>query len=454
MAKRYDMHGLTLLCSLLLLLGCAATVPRGAYAQAEVPEFEVDAVSMRPEVGTPNTRLDLYTRIPYTNLTFINTPDGFTASYEVAASIYQLDEDGRKGALVQQRIWENSTVVDAFVLTQSERTYDHTTHAVHLEPGRYFLEFQFTDENTGEVYVREMPVEVRNLAGPLAISDVLLLDDYNETTKTIYPSVTDQVSSEKIVLQLFYEIYADRPQQVHVTREVVPLRKRSSAFIRTSRTLLGLSNDEDEPVEAVYSTVESNRFERGTHQVVTQIPITEFKVGDYLVRVRLEDESGRVLDEVERTFSMAWSGLADHLDNLDEAISQLRYIAKKKELEEIKSAQSYNEQLRRFRAFWDKRDPTPGTTRNERMEEYYYRIAYANQRYGTRIAGWKTDRGQVLVRFGEPDFVERHPHDYSVEPYEIWWYNRIGRKYIFIDKTGFGDYESLFPIWDDRNRIR
>jgi len=111
------------------------------------------------------------------------------------------------------------------------------------------------------------------------------------------------------------------------------------------------------------------------------------------------------------------------------------------------------ERFRRFTDFWDKRDPTPGTKRNEKQEEYYYRIASANQNFGGTHDGWKTDRGFVLVRFGDPDFVRRKPHSFDYEPYEIWEYQRIGRQFIFVDRTGFGDYELLVPIWDERTRL-
>ncbi len=453
MTKRYRRKGINLLCGLLLALALAAAAPPGSLAQGDVPEFEVDAVSMRGEAASRQTRLDLYTRIPYANLSFINTPNGFSAAYEVAAAVYRLDERNRRESLVQTRIWESTALVDAFYLTQSPKSYDHTTHALELPPGRYLLEFQLTDKNTQGVFVQELPVEVRDLSRPVALSDIILLDDYEARTKTIFPRVGDRIGSEFFTLQLFYEAYADRPKQVRVTREVVPLRKRSSALIRAGRTLLGLPENED-PVAAVYTTVENTTLRRGRTQVVSQIPLTDLKVGDYLVRIRLEDATGSLLDQTERAFTAEWTGLADHLSNLDEAIDQLRYIAKKKELDEIKTASNYNDRLRRFQSFWQKRDPTPSTARNESMEEYYYRIAYANKNYGGGIPGWKTDRGQVLVSFGQPDHVDRHPHNYNVEPYEVWWYHRIGRRFIFIDKTGFGDFQLLVPIWDDRNRIR
>jgi len=77
----------------------------------------------------------------------------------------------------------------------------------------------------------------------------------------------------------------------------------------------------------------------------------------------------------------------------------------------------------------------------------------ANQRYTSLIKGWRTDRGLVLVRFGEPEYVRRKLHSFNYEPYEVWVYERIGRQFIFVDKTGFGDYQLLVPIWDERTRL-
>jgi GWxTD domain-containing protein len=148
-----------------------------------------------------------------------------------------------------------------------------------------------------------------------------------------------------------------------------------------------------------------------------------------------------------------WSGLAAHIQDIDEAIQQLEYIAKKKDIDFIRDAPNEVERVQRFESFWDKRDPTPNTKRNESMEEYYYRVASANKQYGAVQEGWRTDRGFVFVRYGEPDHIERQPFSFDYEPYEVWTYERIGRRFIFVDKTGFGDYELLVPVWDERSRL-
>ena len=106
----------------------------------------------------------------------------------------------------------------------------------------------------------------------------------------------------------------------------------------------------------------------------------------------------------------------------------------------------------RFRAFWDKRDPTPGTNRNERMEEYYFRVSAANEQYGSARDGWRTDRGHVLVLFGEPDLIEARSDGAGADPYEVWYYYGISRRFIFVGKQG--GYQLLVPIWDERTRLR
>ncbi|HET7789290.1 MAG TPA: GWxTD domain-containing protein [Gemmatimonadales bacterium] len=104
-----------------------------------------------------------------------------------------------------------------------------------------------------------------------------------------------------------------------------------------------------------------------------------------------------------------------------------------------------------LRRFWDKRDPTPGTPRNEAEEQFYARIAETNRRFregGTaQIPGWRTDRGRIFLEYGPPDEVLSRPEPGTTNPYEVWKYTRgRPRKYCFMDVTRFGNY-SL--IWTD-----
>jgi len=450
MVKWYQTHKVNLLCCC-LLLGLLVTGPSGLLAQ-EVPEFEVDAISVRTDEASAQTRLDIYIKIPYSNLDFIHTANGFRAAYEVEAEVYELDERERPGNLVQAPIWEHTATETIFALTQSDQTFDYTTHSLSLPPGRYLIECTVTDKNSQESSVDDLVVEVRDLSAPIALSDIILLKGYQEETRTISPLISSRIDASALSFKIFYEIYADQPRRVRVVREVFPMRKSRGS--RLIRSLLGLKNKEADAV-VLYSDEEVTALDRGRHQIVASIPLQELlEVGEYLVQVRLEDENGQQLAVSERAFSTRWTGLAAHLLDLDEAIDQLAYIAKPKDIRAFKEAPTEGERLKRFEEFWKKRDPTPRTGRNERMEEYYYRIDYANRVFGNIMPGWKTDRGHVLMEFGYPDLIDRQTYSFGAEPWEVWYYYRIARQYIFVDKTGFGDYELMVPIWDERTRIR
>lgn len=76
--------------------------------------------------------------------------------------------------------------------------------------------------------------------------------------------------------------------------------------------------------------------------------------------------------------------------------------------------------------------------------DYLERVKRANERYRVLTrAGYRTDRGRVLVLYAEPDEIERRPSHESGKPYEIWSYYRIenGVQFVFVDRTGFGDYQ-------------
>ncbi len=118
-----------------------------------------------------------------------------------------------------------------------------------------------------------------------------------------------------------------------------------------------------------------------------------------------------------------------------------------------------NEEREEFiRLFWGERDPDPDTEENEYREEYYERIAYANEHFSSGKPGWKTDRGRIYIKFGKPDGVESHPSGGTYQkpshegegstttyPFETWFYRylpgvRSGVEIEFVDPSGTGEY--------------
>src|SRR5713226_3083838 len=134
------------------------------------------------------------------------------------------------------------------------------------------------------------------------------------------------------------------------------------------------------------------------------------------------------------------------------------YIITDEERKAFKKLVTDDERERFIEEFWRRRDPDPDTDENEFREEYYERIAYANEHYASGIPGWKTDRGRIYITWGKPDEVETHPSGGSYErepqegggststyPFERWFYRYLpgvgsGIEIEFVDPTGSGEY--------------
>lgn len=134
------------------------------------------------------------------------------------------------------------------------------------------------------------------------------------------------------------------------------------------------------------------------------------------------------------------------------------YIITKEEAAAFKTLKTNEERENFIASFWARRDPNPDTEENEYRDEYYERIAYANEHFATGIPGWKTDRGRIYISRGKPDSVESHPSGGSYDrpsyqgggstttyPFEVWFYRHLddvgdGIEIEFVDPTGTGEY--------------
>src|SRR5207237_420858 len=59
--------------------------------------------------------------------------------------------------------------------------------------------------------------------------------------------------------------------------------------------------------------------------------------------------------------------------------------------------------------------------------------------------GWRTDRGRIFIKYGEPDQVTKRPQSGPDLPWEAWKFSRTrGLKFVFMDMTRLGNYSLLY----------
>ncbi len=137
---------------------------------------------------------------------------------------------------------------------------------------------------------------------------------------------------------------------------------------------------------------------------------------------------------------------------------EVAYIISDAERDAFKQLETDEERQKFIEEFWARRDPTPGTPENEFKDEHYRRIKYVNDRFASKIPGWKTDHGRIYIQYGPPDEIESHPTggaytrppqegggQIQTHPFEQWMYryiDGIGKNVIieFVDTTGTGEF--------------
>lgn len=140
------------------------------------------------------------------------------------------------------------------------------------------------------------------------------------------------------------------------------------------------------------------------------------------------------------------------------------YIITQDERNAFKKLSTDDEREQFIEQFWERRNPNPGSAENEFKEEFYRRIAYANEHFASGIPGWRTDRGRIYIMYGPPDEQDNHDsggtyiaqpnetpylgpgsNEMTTYPFEDWYYHYIpgigeNVKLEFVDPTMSGEF--------------
>lgn len=194
-------------------------------------------------------------------------------------------------------------------------------------------------------------------------------------------------------------------------------------------------------------------FQRTSRRFAVALLTVFFAVPTGLAQKNKNGNSGQ--DPTEKPRNVKPELKKAYKDWLDKDVT---YIITDDERRAFKKLDTDEERERFIEEFWRRRDPDPDTDENEFREEYYERIAYANEHFASGIPGWKTDRGRIYITWGKPDEVESHPSGGAYEressegsgstttyPFEKWFYRYLpgvgsGIEIEFVDPTGSGEY--------------
>ncbi len=377
--------------------------------------FFYEALSVPSESG--KSRILTTVKIPYEFLVFTKSPErtskDFIGSFDVSIEIFD-----KEGNYLDRRIKQEIIELNTDERKATRDKFFETSFTFEVEPGEYKINFELSDRESQKSVKREIKkFTAKDFKSP-SISDILFSQSDNgikgdrNLTGGI-PFGENSIIQAKItgIEPAVNKIKFTLTKIIEKKREIVLSTEMNPDHFIKENNISSLSF----PFRS--DTLEISRYE-----------------------ALLETElSGKKISS-KKDFEIIWYKMPFSLRDFDMAQSQLKLILSEDEFKQLRSGSKF-EQREKFLDFWRKKDPTPNTAYNEIMTEFFRRVDFAIMNYSSvsNPDGSQTDRGKQYILFGKPDNIERKliPNE---APLEIWTYQKLNKKYIFVDNSRQGNY--------------
>ncbi|MEE4312314.1 MAG: GWxTD domain-containing protein [candidate division KSB1 bacterium] len=343
----------------------------------------------------------------------------FRAEYELMIAVFD-----RKGNHMGGKTFSGNIVTQTFAETNQKNISNRIRYGIHLIPGKHSVIIELTDMDNRKSLRREAELEVPGFqVNPVNLSSIFLSSDVDTIQnhagiRSTTPDINRVYNDINSNFWACFEIYTSNPDdQITFSCQIEDISKR--LVVSNSKTI-----DPDSAIMPVIINLRELVDDANKYKLTVTVA-----------------QSG-VKREQSISFSSNWRYFESTQLNVNRAIEPLKEFVSKDTWDVWTSAPEARREFL-FDNYWSERDPTPDTEANELMDEFYRRVDFVNYNFsvnGIAKTAWETDRGKVYMKYGSPSNVERFASDMNIPPYEIWFYAKINRKFVFEDRNGNGEF--------------
>ncbi len=438
-----------------LALGVLNLLPQSLSLQAQEereyqrqwPMIHYELLKLIPD-DTTRSRLDVIFNIPPNFFVYVRTaatPGDFIARGEISVEVFNSRDLSVAREITRKELHR---AVSTFPDSQTGRSIQGD-FSFSLEPGTYRVLFEVNDFESGRRFVdKSPPVVLKKLSDSSAgTSDIVFLEhteSIKDSMMKVYPINLggDAVFGKNFIVFLQSTGHSLDSEAVHFNFHRLDITKKRTLVLSDSikaippladHRLMLLEGD-----SILTLALQPSKNQPNVKTYLADILGDTLQWGQYDIEMKVGRD--RV---VRKSFTIRWLNMPRVLSNVGLASEALEYLMPEKEFDEFMK-QSTEDLPKQLEDFWKKRDPTPQTAYNEAMAEYYYRCDYAFENFRTlsQANGIKTDRGKIYILYGPPTKSERFLIPNSA-PKEVWYYEKLDKKFIFVDESRAGNYKLL-----------
>jgi GWxTD domain-containing protein len=375
------------------------------------PGFTADLAISVDDQARPGVGITI--SLPHGELQWVKVPNGYAAGAEFTVVLRPV-----RGGRLYGDVWNRRVAVATFAATRAPGAMITERRTLAVPPGRYRV----------EVSVRDLSSDVGSDA-----RDDLDLPDYARMPIGVADLQLGVADS------LGFRTVPGRRFGLEVSRlgaRVALFDRRPGAWPRTYPFRYRILDDTGEELVTGSQDV---TLKSAADSVLIRPSRSDLFIGDYRFEIELTD--GRSRWRIDRTFEVEESGPPRGRD-FERLLEPLSYIAEPGEIERLRALPA-DDQARGWEEFWRRRDPSPETPRNEALLEFFRRLRYCESHFQGFGPGWRSDMGRIYIRYGPPDQVDTRQANSTSGQVEVWYYNSPYRRFVFVDREGFGRFTLL-----------
>lgn len=370
-------------------------------------------------------------------------PGMFQATVEITTMFKQGDMyPGFSKVAVPSPIVTDTTKLDGAFINQQR---------FPLSPGKYEMILLVRDLNVvgGRTLNDTLTVEVNYGEAP-SISDILLFDSY---TKVSTPS--ECTKSGLDFLPRVYPFYSSKETKLNFYVELY----NSDKLYDEGKYLVNSYIETCESSTRLQDYVAIKRYPVAPVNVhLGSIDITNLPSGNYFLVVEMRDRSNALICSKSIRFVRSNPGASYDMYDLSAVGIETTFVSQINNIDTLRKYIKYLDPLcseserdyavnlvktndmktmqQFFLNFWNSRSPL---NPRSAWDDYHAAVRRVNMSFGTpSYQGYRTDRGYVFLKYGQPDKIVESPNEPGAYPYEIWHYyevaNQHNKRFVFMSK--------------------
>ena len=160
---------------------------RGSESQF-LPKFFLDLASYQSQ-ESGKSKMDVFIKVPYSNVQFIKTQNDYRAMYSIIVSIYDDDE-----TLKLETLWNEKIEAHNFKQTISQTSFNISYKSFFIEPGKYKFVCKLEDNESRKYSIYEQLINIREFSDSIDISDLVIASGFIETAQgtKVIPNISNK----------------------------------------------------------------------------------------------------------------------------------------------------------------------------------------------------------------------------------------------------------------------